>query len=399
MSIATPHFSILMPTRNRAHLLPFALQSALDQTFHDFEIVLSNNSSSDDTERVALEFAALDPRIKYFRTQSSLSMHESWEFALSHARGEWVTLLGDDDAVSARMLDQANKAIERFPTEVVSWRTQNYWGADNPPDTRNRYVMHRFSGESRTISSEDALRNLFGFRSDNTPPRMFNSCCNRAVIRRVQEKVGHFFLPTAPDFTSLVATLAAVDSYIYIDLPLLLAGSGGGSPHESQSDYERYLDELGVANRAVYAPIPMMSPCNAVVEPLFKMKHLLAPALNSIPVDLEGYIAIFHRLILDHEAKGFKLRRERDALAEFIRNQPRDVQNRVQRRLALITWRDRIERPLRRAGSRTAVVNNLNRWTKLINYRGDREGFDNILGAVRHLDATCFAGGKIASTV
>jgi glycosyltransferase involved in cell wall biosynthesis len=47
MSLNRPFFSIVMPTRDRAHLLKFALQSALSQTFDDYEILVSDNHSTD----------------------------------------------------------------------------------------------------------------------------------------------------------------------------------------------------------------------------------------------------------------------------------------------------------------------------------------------------------------
>ncbi|MCA9109881.1 MAG: glycosyltransferase family 2 protein, partial [Planctomycetaceae bacterium] len=84
-----PRFSIVMPTRNRACLFRSALQSALAQTCGDFEVVISNNQSSDNTNEVARTFD--DPRVRYFETDQTLPMSRNWEFALSNARGEYVT--------------------------------------------------------------------------------------------------------------------------------------------------------------------------------------------------------------------------------------------------------------------------------------------------------------------
>ncbi len=75
-----------MPTRNRAELLPFAIRSVLNQTFDDFELIISDNFSSDETPQVAQSFG--DRRIRYFRSEAPLSMGDSWEFAISHASGE-----------------------------------------------------------------------------------------------------------------------------------------------------------------------------------------------------------------------------------------------------------------------------------------------------------------------
>src|SRR5436309_9290227 len=92
----SPFFSVVLTTRNRAALLPFAVRSILAQSYGDFEIIISDNFSSDNTPEVAQSFG--ESRISYVRTRESLSMSESYSFALSHARGQYVTFLSDDDA-------------------------------------------------------------------------------------------------------------------------------------------------------------------------------------------------------------------------------------------------------------------------------------------------------------
>src|SRR4051812_33489307 len=89
--------SLVIPTRNRAAHLRNSLRCALAQAFDDYEIIVSDNDSQDDTSAVVSEFS--DPRVKYFRTNASLSMPESWEFALSKASGQYITYLSDDDAI------------------------------------------------------------------------------------------------------------------------------------------------------------------------------------------------------------------------------------------------------------------------------------------------------------
>src|SRR2546423_6112022 len=93
----TPLFSIVIPTRNRGHLLKSALQSALDQRFSDYEIVVSNNCSSDNTAAVVEEVGG--STVRMVRPRQVLSMPDHWEFALDHARGQYVTYLSDDDAL------------------------------------------------------------------------------------------------------------------------------------------------------------------------------------------------------------------------------------------------------------------------------------------------------------
>ena len=85
-----PFFSIAIPTFNRSDLLPYAVQSVLDQTFQDFEIIICDNCSADNTHDVASQFT--DPRLRYIKTPRHFTIADSWEFARSHVRGELIMM-------------------------------------------------------------------------------------------------------------------------------------------------------------------------------------------------------------------------------------------------------------------------------------------------------------------
>jgi glycosyltransferase involved in cell wall biosynthesis len=83
-----PGVSIVITKRNRAHLLKVALYSALRQTWQDLEILVSDSYSGiEGTRKVLRSFQ--DLRLRYARTHRLLAMPDSWEFALSHAKGEY----------------------------------------------------------------------------------------------------------------------------------------------------------------------------------------------------------------------------------------------------------------------------------------------------------------------
>jgi glycosyltransferase involved in cell wall biosynthesis len=108
-----------MPTRNRGHLLRCALQSAVAQTHPDFEVVVSNNASSDATADIAQSTG--DPRVRYVATDRLLPMPAHWEFALGYARGEFITFLSDDDAVVPGLLSRLEDVFSEYGTTIVYW--------------------------------------------------------------------------------------------------------------------------------------------------------------------------------------------------------------------------------------------------------------------------------------
>lgn len=93
--VKKPFFSIVIPTYNRASDLQFALYCLFQQTFTNFEIIISDNFSTDCTKEF---FGNLnDKRIRYFRNNTNLDFALNVQKAVNHARGEYVFLHSDDD--------------------------------------------------------------------------------------------------------------------------------------------------------------------------------------------------------------------------------------------------------------------------------------------------------------
>lgn len=90
-----PFFSIVIPTYNRASDLRFALFCILRQTFRDFEVVISDNCSTDNTHEIVREFH--DTRIRYSRTEKTVWNSLNIERGIGSARGKYLFLHSDDD--------------------------------------------------------------------------------------------------------------------------------------------------------------------------------------------------------------------------------------------------------------------------------------------------------------
>lgn len=93
--IRKPFFSIVIPTYNRSNLLKVAIEITLLQTFRDFELIISNNCSTDNTREVVKSFK--DKRIRYFENEKNIGGEANMKKAISYARGTYVFTMGDDD--------------------------------------------------------------------------------------------------------------------------------------------------------------------------------------------------------------------------------------------------------------------------------------------------------------
>lgn len=144
--LATPRFSIVVPTRNRPETLRHSLATCLDQDFDDYEILVSDNSDPAAAAQVAeIVAVAASSRIRYLPPERPLAMSANWERGLSQVRGEYVTVLGDDDGLMpyAPMVTVGSycvvfdTVVEDLPESMFPDRP---WGPGDNPKT----AVHEF---------------------------------------------------------------------------------------------------------------------------------------------------------------------------------------------------------------------------------------------------------------
>ena len=122
--------TVAIPTFNRASLLGQTIDSVLKQSYKNFEIIVSDNCSSDNTG--ALVAGYHDKRIVYFRQIENLGMVGNWNFCLQQATGEFFLLLSDDDLLEQ---DAIERLLSVFSDEavVLSYSPVSYIDKDGVP--------------------------------------------------------------------------------------------------------------------------------------------------------------------------------------------------------------------------------------------------------------------------
>jgi len=110
----TPRISIIIPTYNRADMLARAISSALGQDNDNFEVIVVDDCSNDETEHVTQQFMDR-PGFKFLRTAVNVNMPRSWGVGLEHATGDYICFLGDDDMLLPTYVSNRSGQIERYP--------------------------------------------------------------------------------------------------------------------------------------------------------------------------------------------------------------------------------------------------------------------------------------------
>jgi glycosyltransferase involved in cell wall biosynthesis len=112
-----PTVSVIIPTYNRSWGLIRAVNKVLCQTFQDFEIIIVDDFSQDDTPQVVETLQ--DPRIRYFRQPQNVGVAQNWGTGLEMAQGEFVCFLMDDDFYEPQFLENRISALQANPNLCV----------------------------------------------------------------------------------------------------------------------------------------------------------------------------------------------------------------------------------------------------------------------------------------
>lgn len=222
-------FSVVIPTKNRAKTLKYCLKTCLNQNYDNYEIIVSDNNSIDNTKEIVDSFNS--DKIKYFKTDEPLFMTHNFEFAISKISGEYVIVLGDDDALHFHSLNLLNELINITNFKVIRWELNNYaWPDYLLPDLAN-YTLLRKVGKARIVNGMDVIKKVVNFevRYHHMPMLYMNSVVSVDIINKLYNKTKKIFDSCSPDVYSGFVISGLCKEFLSIDFPLSVGGSSGKS--------------------------------------------------------------------------------------------------------------------------------------------------------------------------
>jgi hypothetical protein len=337
-----PRVSVVIPTRNRAPLLKVALQSALRQTWQDLEILVSDNyCENEETKKVYESFQ--DSRLRYVRTDRLLAMPDSWEFALSHAKGQYVTFLTDDSYLLPFAIERAMAAVEQYKVDLVAWNPCAYFSPDwLQPFRRNLLHLGKPPYDTLLLSSQAVLRELFDLRRLLAPymPKFLNSLCHQKLIASVLQIQGRMFIPPCPDFSAAVSLLVNTKEYVYVGWPLVIDGATPRSIGSVQAFgrgevFREFLAEFEeTASFRQFFDLNIMTVPVMVAQTLENVRRSFYSERIPYRVNKRNTLSQTIESVAMSERNGVNVAEEWRILDEFIARQPVDLRRAavVQRR-------------------------------------------------------------------
>jgi len=116
-----PKVSIGLPVYNGERFIAEALDSVLAQTFEDYELIILDNASTDQTPEICRTYLAKDRRIRYYRNDQNIGAARNFNLAFELSIGEYFKWLADDDICAPRYLERCVEILDKDPSVVLSY--------------------------------------------------------------------------------------------------------------------------------------------------------------------------------------------------------------------------------------------------------------------------------------
>lgn len=222
-------YSIIIPVNNVLNYLPSTIESIISQNYNDYELIISDDNSSDGTSDYidSLHY----PTIKVLHTPSRFTVAEHFDWALSHAAGEWCMFVGGDDGLQPYFFKLANKltaiATKKNIRTIASRRAYFFWNGCQS-DYGDKAVSYSALQQIKVKSSKQEMYKCL-YSKDvyfNLPQMYTTSLFHSSLIDEVRKKQqGKFLTYGISDANMAAISVSMEKKYLYSEIPLGWVGT------------------------------------------------------------------------------------------------------------------------------------------------------------------------------
>lgn len=235
-----PMFTVIIPVKNRANYLYHTLQTCTIQDYENFQVIVSDDGSTDNLREIVAEASRKDPRIKYVSPNNGkgVGMRDNFEFALNLVTEGYVIALGGDDALLPKSVTKMAKILKETKQSILSWPAPTYIYPGAGIET-GQLILHAKRGRIKNgftvLKTEVFLKNQakhLSYASDLLSPMFYvKGVVSIELVNRVKSRSddNRFYQCPTPDGYSGIVLAGEVESYAYSYEPLSLFGLSSSS--------------------------------------------------------------------------------------------------------------------------------------------------------------------------
>lgn len=110
--------SLIVPIYNTEKYLKACLDSILNQTFGEFEVIMVNDGSTDNSEQICKSYLEKDSRFKYYAKENE-GVTATWQYGVEKSIGEYIAFLDSDDKLSFNCFEEINEVVNKFEPDMI----------------------------------------------------------------------------------------------------------------------------------------------------------------------------------------------------------------------------------------------------------------------------------------
>jgi glycosyltransferase involved in cell wall biosynthesis len=225
-----PLFTVIIPQKDRAEYLIHTLRTCMIQDYPNFEIIVSDDCSEDNSVQVVRNLMEKDSRIKLFAHNHHLGMRDNFEFALNQVRPGYVMALGGDDGLVPGCIGRMYEILSSSKRELLTWTPAGFAYSDYEGGRNIFSIKRKKNFGIKFINSEIFLKNLsqtFLYQIDECPMLFMKGVVSTNIIDRVKSRTKDncFYCCPTPDGFSGVVLAGEVEDYAFTYEPLSIGGT------------------------------------------------------------------------------------------------------------------------------------------------------------------------------
>ena len=171
--------SVIVPVYNSQDFLEKCVDSVLNQTYQNLEVILVDDGSTDDSAAMCDKYQNMDSRVKVFHEKNG-GVSKARNVGLRNATGQWVPFVANDDYIELDMYDKMIKAADETKADIAACGLLTN---DTP-----MYLKHK---EQKLYTVEEAITECIADEEGST---MYGSVCNKLINRSLLEHSSLSFL-------------------------------------------------------------------------------------------------------------------------------------------------------------------------------------------------------------
>ena len=232
MTTRTPRVTIGLPVYNGQNYLGETLESLLAQTYTDFELIISDNASTDQTETICREYAARDPRFRYHCNDENIGASANYNLAFDMGRGQYFKWAAHDDLLAPTYLERCVEVLDNNPDVVLAYTQAK------AIDSKGN-VVKVYPGKKH-FNSPDPRQRFYEFVLDPSPVVAVFGLMRREVLGRTR-LIGKYAGSDRP----LLSEMSLLGKFYEVPEHLFFyrfheeqSWGGNKSPHAQQAWYD-----------------------------------------------------------------------------------------------------------------------------------------------------------------